>query len=80
MRPIFSVAAASAGSNVNGSNDVTVRLCLSASSGHVQHREMIGHEERVEEATLQRLREALQVNEGEIGVGIAPCAGVVEDR
>ena len=41
---------------------------------------MVGHEERVESAALQRLGEALQMREIEIGVregaGIAPGAGV----
>ena len=47
---------------------------------HVQHGQMIGHEEGVELAALQRLGEALQMREIEIGVGkgagIAPGAGV----
>ena len=51
---------------------------------HVQHGEMVGHEEGVELAALQRLREALQVREVEVGVGkgagIAPGAGVDADR
>ncbi len=47
---------------------------------HVEHREVVGHEERVEAATLERLREALQMREVEVGIGIgariAPCAGM----
>ena len=44
---------------------------------------MVGHEEGVEPPALQRLREALQVREVEIGVRegprIAPGAGVDAD-
>ena len=51
---------------------------------HVEHGQMVGHEEGVELAALQRLREALEVREVEIGVrigaGIAPGAGVDADR
>jgi hypothetical protein len=36
---------------------------------HVEQRQVIGHEERVELAALQRLRKALQIPEVEIGVG-----------
>jgi hypothetical protein len=47
---------------------------------HVQHGQVIGHEESVELAALQRLREALQMRQIEIGVGIgagiAPPAGM----
>ncbi len=47
---------------------------------HVQHGQMIGHEKRVEFGSLQRLREALEMAEIEVGVGkgagIAPGAGV----
>jgi len=56
---------------VNGSNDV---------ERHVQHGQVIGHEEGVELAALQRLREAFDVREVEIrvreGTGIAPGTGV----
>ncbi len=31
---------------------------------------MIGHEERVETAALERLRESLQMREVEIGIGV----------
>ena len=45
---------------------------------------MVGHEEGVELAALQRLGEALQVREVEvrvrIGAGIAPGAGMDADR
>ena len=51
---------------------------------HVEHGQMIGHEERIELAALERLREALEMGEIEIGVGksagIAPGAGVDGDR
>ena len=51
---------------------------------HVEHGQMVGHEEGVELRRLQRLREALQMREIEIGVGIgariAPGAGVKTDR
>jgi hypothetical protein len=47
---------------------------------HVEHREVVSHEERVEAATLERLGETLQMRKIEVGVGIgtgiAPCAGV----
>jgi hypothetical protein len=47
---------------------------------HVEHGQMIGHEKRVEFRPLERLREALDVGEIEIGVGkgagVAPGAGV----
>ena len=47
---------------------------------HVQHGQVVGHEEGVELAALQRLREALDVREIEIrvgeGAGIAPGAGM----
>jgi hypothetical protein len=50
----------------------------------VQHGEMVGHEEGVELAALERLREALDVREVEVGVGkgagIAPGAGVDRGR
>jgi hypothetical protein len=52
--------------------------------GHVQDRQVIGHEERVEPAALQRLREALQVSKVEICIGegarIAPRPGVDAGR
>ena len=51
---------------------------------HVEHGQMVGHEEGVELRRLQRLREALQMREVEVGVGIgagiAPGAGVKTDR
>ena len=51
---------------------------------HVEHGQMVGHEEGVELRRLKRLREALQMGEIEIGVGIgagiAPGAGVEADR
>ena len=47
---------------------------------HVEHGQMIGHEECVELGALQRLREALEMGEIEIGIGksagIAPGAGM----
>ena len=47
---------------------------------HIEHGQMIGHEEGVELGALQRLREPLDMGEIEIGVrkgaGIAPGAGV----
>ena len=50
---------------------------------HVEHGQMIGHEEGVEAAALQRLGETLQMREVEIGVresaGIAPGTGVDAD-
>jgi hypothetical protein len=33
---------------------------------------VVGHEERIELAALQRLREALQMGKVEVGVGQAP--------
>ena len=75
---------ASAGSSVNGSNEVTVALRLSASHRHVQHGQVVGHEEGVEPAALQRLREALKVLEIEVRIRvrarIAPGAGMNADR
>ena len=51
---------------------------------HVQHRHVVGHEEGVELAVLELLREALQVGEVEvrvrIGAGIAPGAGMEARR
>ena len=51
---------------------------------HVEHGQVIGHEERVELAGLEFLDHRLQVREIEIGVrpgpGIAPRAGVQADR
>ena len=51
---------------------------------HIEHGQMIGHEEGVEFAALQRLREALEMREVEIGIresaGIAPGAGVDGSR
>ena len=84
IRPMRSVTAASADSSVNGSNEVTVWLRLSAFDRHVQHGQVVGHEEGVELAGLELLDEALQMAEVEIGVrpgaGIAPGAGVDADR
>ncbi len=62
------VAAASADSSVNGSNEVTVCAALQRLHRHVQHGQMIGHEEGVELRRLQRLRETLQMREVEVGV------------
>ena len=36
---------------------------------HVEHGQAIGHEERIELGTLQRLREALQMRKVEIRIG-----------
>ncbi len=51
---------------------------------HVQHGHVIGHEEGVEFRALQRLDEALQMREVEIGVrkgaGKAPRAAMDADR
>ena len=51
---------------------------------HVEHRQMVGHEEGVELARLQLLRQALQQREVEIrigrGAGIAPGPGMDADR
>ena len=51
---------------------------------HVEHGEVIGHEERVELGVFQPLREAREVAQVEIGVrvgaGIAPGAGVNRRR
>ena len=51
---------------------------------HVEHGQMIGHEEGVEFGALQRLREALEMREIEIGVGkgagISPGAGMDAHR
>src|SRR5665213_2071684 len=51
---------------------------------HVQHGEMVGHEEGVEFAGFEFLDQLLDVSEVEIGVwpgaGIAPSAGVDGDR
>ncbi len=51
---------------------------------HVEHREMVGHEKRVEPAALQGLGKPDQVLEVEVGVGpgagIAPPGGVDADR
>jgi putative oxidoreductase len=50
---------------------------------HVEHGEMVGHEEGVEARALQRLREAPEVGEVEVGVGegarVAPGTGVDAD-
>jgi hypothetical protein len=72
IRPILSVTAASADSSVKGSN------------WHVQHGQMISHEEGVEFAGLELLDQLLDVGEIEVGVrpgaGVAPGAGVNRDR
>jgi len=51
--------------------------------GHVQHRQMIGHEEGIELRGLELLREARQMGEIEIrireGARITPCARVETD-
>ena len=51
---------------------------------HVEHRQMVGHEEGVEPPALQRPGEALQMREIEVGVRegarIAPGAGMNADR
>ena len=51
---------------------------------HVEHGQVVGHEEGVELAALQRLREALEMREVEVGVregaGIAPGAGMDAGR
>ena len=51
---------------------------------HVQHGEVVGHEERVEPAALQRLDEAFDVREVEVGVRvtarIAPGRGMDRGR
>ena len=39
---------------------------------HIQHREMIGHEEGIEPPALQRLGEAHHVLKVEVGIGIGP--------
>ena len=80
IRPRCSVTTASAGSSVSGSNEVDGGAALQRLHRHVQHGQMIGHEEGVEPAALQRLGEAHQMREVEIGVGegagIAPGGGV----
>src|SRR5262245_40860915 len=47
---------------------------------HVEHGHVVGHEEGVELAALERLREALEVREVKIGIresaGIPPCSGM----
>jgi hypothetical protein len=47
---------------------------------HVEHREVVGHEERVETAALQRPGKAFHMVEIEVGIregaGIAPSAGM----
>src|SRR3984957_677051 len=51
---------------------------------HVEHGQMVGHEEGVELAGLELPDQLLDMSEIEIGVGpgagIAPCAGVNRDR
>ena len=51
---------------------------LQRAHGHVQHRQVVGHEERVELAALQRLREPREMLEIEVGVGIG--AGIAPPR
>ena len=84
IRPSRSVTTASAGSRVSGSKEVTVALRFSADIGMLSSGQMIGHEEGIEAPALQRLGEALQMLEVEVGVGesagIAPTAGVDADR
>src|SRR5262249_30530365 len=38
---------------------------------HVEHGQMVGHEEGVELAALESLNEALEVREIEVGIGVA---------
>ena len=60
------------------------RAALQCGHRHVEDRQMVGHEERIEPATLQRLREADQMLEVEVGIGIgtrvAPPGGMDADR
>ena len=48
--------------------------------GHVEHSHVVGHEEGVKLAALERLREALKVREVKIGIresaGVPPCSGM----
>ena len=57
---------------------------LQRGHGHVHHRQMVGHEERIELGRLQSLGEALEMGKAEIRVristGIAPPGGVDADR
>ena len=57
ISPRCSVTTASAGSSVNGSNEVTVALRFSASSGMFSTARWSAMKKRVELAALQRLRE-----------------------
>ena len=69
---------------MNGSNEVTVWLRFSAVDRHVEHGQMIGHEEGIELGRLEPLREMLQMGEIEVGIrvgaGIAPRPGMDADR
>src|SRR5439155_5929899 len=53
---------------------------LQCIEGHVEHGHVVGHEEGVELAALERLHKALEVREVKIGiresVGISPCSGM----
>ena len=69
---------------MKGSNEVAVWLRFTASMGHIQQGQMIGHEERIEASTLQCLSKTLEMSKVEVGVtisaGITPSAGMDADR
>jgi hypothetical protein len=79
-----SVVTARADKSVKGSNEVTVALRFKRLNRHVEHSQMVGHEERVELSALQGLGEPLQMLKVEVGVGIgagiAPPGRMNADR
>jgi len=84
MRPRCLVCWASAGSSVSGSNEGDGGRALQRLHRHVQHGQVIGHEEGVELAALQCLRVLDQRLEIEVGVRraarIAPGGGMDAHR
>ncbi len=62
-RPIRSVTPASADKSVKGSKDVDGVAALQRLDRHVEHAEMVGHEEGVELRRFETLGEALEARE-----------------
>ena len=72
IRPIRSVTIASADSSVIGSNEVTVCAALQRLHRHVQHRQVIGHEERVELARSSVWMKRIRCVKLKLASGYAP--------
>ena len=83
ISPRCSVTMASAGSSVNGSNEVAVALRLSASIGMLSTARWSAMKKASNLPALQRLGEALEMREIEVRIGqrarIAPGGGMDAD-